>query len=164
MSIRLLASLLTLILLAGCGKALPTVKDGSLAPAFETVFVDGRSLRFPADYAGQPVVLDFWADWCRYCPDSMQRLEQARRQHADTDLAIIAINVGQDAATATAFLEQLEVGYPAALDSARVISARYGVQGLPVSFFIDRNGRISGRILGGGDERTLAAQLARILH
>ena len=109
------------------------------------------------------VIVDFWAEWCQYCPDSMQRLDRARREHADVGLEVIAVNVGQDQATAAAFIDKLGLGYSAVLDPDRSITAQYGVKGLPVSFFIDRNGLIGGRIIGGGDDKTLAMQLSRIL-
>ena len=49
------------------------------------------------------------------------------------------------------------------LDPERTITAQYGVKGLPVTFFIARNGQISGRIIGAGNDKTLAVQLSRIL-
>ncbi|HQZ03738.1 MAG TPA: TlpA disulfide reductase family protein [Thauera sp.] len=154
---------LACILLAACGAPEGGPKTGTQAPRFEAHYLDGSTRRFPEDYAGQPVILDFWAEWCRYCPDSMQRIEHARRKYAATGLEVLAVNVGEDHATAAAFIDRLGVGYSAVLDPERTITAQYGVKGLPVTFFIARNGQISGRIIGAGNDKTLAVQLSRIL-
>ena len=154
---------LACVLLSACGAPEGGPKTGTPAPRFEARYVDGSTRRFPEDFAGRPVIVDFWAEWCQYCPDSMQRLDRARREHADVGLEVIAVNVGQDQATAAAFIDKLGLGYSAVLDPDRSITAQYGVKGLPVSFFIDRNGLIGGRIIGAGDDKTLAMQLSRIL-
>lgn len=154
---------LACIVLAACSAPEAGPRTGAPAPRFEAEYLDGSVRRFPDDYAGRPVILDFWAEWCRYCPDSMQRIDRARREHAATGIEVVAVNVGQDRAIAAAFIDRLGVGYSAVLDPAHTIAGRYGVRDLPVTFFIDPTGRIGGRILGGGDDKALAAQLARIL-
>lgn len=160
--IRAHALLLLCLSLSAC-EAPPSggPRNGSVAPAFEARFTDGSVRQFPADFRGQPVVIDFWADWCPYCPDSLQRLDRARDQHAG--LAVLAVNVGQSHTVARAFLDRLAVGYESVLDPGQQISSRYGIRGLPVSYFVDRDGRIAGRILGGGSDQALAVQLQRIL-
>jgi thiol-disulfide isomerase/thioredoxin len=60
--------LAAILLLAACaGEPPPKVSRGDTAPAFETARLDGTPVRFPADFAGHPVVVRFWADWCKYC-------------------------------------------------------------------------------------------------
>ena len=154
---------LTCALLAACDAPGGGPKTGTQAPHFEAHYLDGTMRRFPEDYAGRPVILDFWAEWCRYCPDSMQRIEGARREHASAGLEVIAVNVGQDPATAAAFIDKLGVSYSSVLDPDRRITEQYGVKGLPVTFFIDGSGQIGGRIIGAGDDKALAVQMSRIL-
>ncbi len=153
------------IALAACGggpgEAGPA--RGTPAPRFEAVDLDGSLRRFPEDFAGRPVILDFWADWCRYCANSMTRIDRAWREHADDGLSVVAVNVAQDHATASAFIERLGVGYSAVLDRNSQITHRYGVKGLPITYFIDRDGIVSGKVIGEVDDRLLAIQLERIL-
>ena len=136
---------------------------GVVAPRFEAMDLDGSLRRFPEDFAGKPVIIDFWADWCRYCANSMTRIDRAWRDHAASGLSVLAVNVAQDRATAAAFVAQLGVGYPALLDPDSKITRQYGVQGLPITYFIDRDGRIGGKILGEADQKLLMSQLKRIL-
>ena len=154
---------LACILLAACGAPEGGPKTGTQAPRFEAHYLDGSTRRFPEDYAGQPVILDFWADWCRYCANSMTRIDRAWREHAASGLSVLAVNVAQDRATATAFIERLGVGYSAVLDPESRITRQYGVKGLPMTIFVDRNGLISGKVIGEVDDKLLAIQLERIL-
>ncbi|MBP7442502.1 MAG: redoxin domain-containing protein, partial [Thauera sp.] len=59
---------------------------GVVAPRFEAMDLDGSLRRFPEDFAGKPVIIDFWADWCRYCANSMTRIDRAWREHAASGL------------------------------------------------------------------------------
>ena len=150
-------------LLAACGTPDTGPKMGSAAPRFEATDLDGKRHRFPEDFAGKPVILDFWADWCRYCANSMTRIDRAWREHAASGLSVLAVNVAQDRATAAAFIERLGVGYSAVLDPESRITRQYGVKGLPMTIFVDRKGLISGKVIGELDEKLLAIQLERIL-
>lgn len=136
---------------------------GVVAPAFEAVGLDGSVRRFPEDFAGKPVIIDFWADWCRYCANSMTLIDGAWRQHAASGLSVLAVNVAQERAIAAAFIEHLGVGYSAVLDRDARITRAYGVKGLPMTYFIGRDGQISGKVIGELDEKLLAIQLERIL-
>ena len=163
-ALRLACALLTCCaLLAACGSPDAGPRTGSPAPHFEVVELDGSVRRFPEDFAGKPVILDFWADWCRYCANSMTQIDQVWREHADSGLSVVAVNVGQDRATAAAFIAKLGVGYSAALDPDSKIARLYGVNGLPITYFVDRNGVIGGKILGEADQKLLLSQLQRIL-
>ena len=150
-------------LLAACGAPDTGPKMGSAAPRFEATDLDGKLHRFPEDFAGKPVVLDFWADWCRYCANSMTQIDRLQREHAASGLVVLAVNVAQDHATAAAFVAELGVGYPALLDPDSRITRQYGVKGLPITYFIDREGRIRGKILGEADQKLLMSQLNHIL-
>ena len=150
-------------LLAACGTPDTGPKMGSAAPRFEATDLDGKLHRFPEDFAGKPVIFDFWADWCRYCANSMTRIDRAWREHAASGLSVLAVNVAQDRATAAAFIERLGVGYSAVLDPESRITRQYGVKGLPMTIFVDRKGLISGKVIGEVDDKLLAIQLKRIL-
>lgn len=152
-------------LLAACsgGESDGGPARGVAAPRFEAMDLDGNLRRFPEDFAGKPVIIDFWADWCRYCANSMTRIDRAWREHAASGLSVLAVNVAQDRATAAAFIEHLGVGYSAVLDPESRITRDYGVKGLPMTIFVDGNGLISGKVIGEVDDKLLAIQLKRIL-
>jgi peroxiredoxin len=146
-----LVALLLSALISSCGGEPPAkLNTGDAAPSFRAVRLDGAAVDFPAAYAGTPVVLRFWADWCRFCEGEMKLIDAVRQRHAG--LAILAVNAGQDKATVEAFMAKLGVGYPAALDEKSRIAKSYGVVGLPTTFFIDAQGVVRGKIVGEADE------------
>ena len=147
--------LIALIVLAACSREQRVVlATGEAAPAFDSQRLDGTPVRFPADLTGRPVVIRFWADWCRYCESEMRDIDAVLRRHPDSPAVVLAVNAGQDRATAAAFVAKLGIGYPAVLDEDAKIARRYGVAGLPTTFFVGRDGRIAAKQVG---EMTAAA-------
>ena len=65
---RVLIAALSILLLAACGgdRAPAKLNIGDIAPGFETIRADGTPAQFPAAWAGKPLVIRFWADWCKY--------------------------------------------------------------------------------------------------
>lgn len=147
-------------LLSACGSDTPAVKlnIGDPAPAFSTHAVDGKAVEFPAAYAGKPLVIRFWADWCKYCAGEMKGIEQVYQRHKDKGLQIAALNAGQDKAAIDAFIAKVGFTYPALLDESSDIARRYGVVGLPTTYFIDAQGVVRGKIVGEADEATFERQ------
>jgi peroxiredoxin len=136
------------LLLFGCGEQAPRLQSGQPPPAFALERLDAGQARFPDDFAGQVVVLRFWADWCPFCESEMQGIDPVYRRYRDRGLTVLAINVRQDRSTARAFVEPLDIGYDTLLDVQGDVARAYGVLGLPTTFVIDRNGLLRTRIIG----------------
>jgi cytochrome c biogenesis protein CcmG/thiol:disulfide interchange protein DsbE len=147
-----LCALLLAALISSCGGEPPAkLNSGDAAPAFKTVQLDGTPVGFPAAFAGKPVVLRFWADWCKFCGPEMKLIDTLRQKYADRNLTILAVNAGQDKATVETFMQKLGVGYPAAMDESSKIARSYGVVGLPTTYLIDGQGIVRGKIIGEAD-------------
>jgi len=84
----------------------------------------------------------------------MKAIEPVYQQYADQGLVILAVNVRQDAQTARKFIEKLGISYNTLLDSDGAVARDYGVIALPSTFFIDRNGSLSSRLLGEASGET----------
>ena len=162
---RLLIFLLSIAFLAGCGSDNPAVKlnMGDLAPKFQTVTVDGKNVEFFSGNAGKPMVIRFWADWCKYCEGEMKAIENVYQRHKGKGLEVLAINAGQDKATIDAFIKKIGVTYPALLDEKSNIARSYGVVGLPTTYFVDAKGGIRAKIIGEADEATFERQVLEML-
>ena len=144
---------LGLLLLAGCGGEPPAkLNVGDAAPAFRAQRLDGGTIDFPAAAAGKPVVIRFWADWCKYCEPEMKAIDAVYRRHKDKGLEVLAVNAGQDRKSVEAFIGKLGVSYPALLDEQSAIAKRYGVVGLPTTYFVDGRGIVRGKVIGEADE------------
>lgn len=150
--------------LAGCGGEQPArLNVGDAAPAFSAERNGGGMLKFPADLAGKPVVIRFWADWCRYCEAEMKAIENVYHRRRGDGLEVIAVNAGQDRDTVKSFIARLGVTYPALIDEKSAIARQYGVVGLPTTFFVDRRGVVRAKLLGEADEATFDRHAAELL-
>lgn len=147
--------LATLLLLTACGGKPPAkLNVGDVAPTFQTLRLDGMAAHFPAAWAGRPVVIRFWADWCKYCEGEMKQIEAVYQRHKGKGLQVIAINTGQDRKTVAAFVQKIGITYPALLDEHSKIAKSYGVVGLPTTYFVDARGIVRAKVIGDADEAT----------
>ncbi len=150
---RFVPLLFSILLLVACGSDKPPVRlnIGDMAPAFQTLRADGTSAQFPAAWAGKPLVIRFWADWCKYCEGEMKDIEAVYRRLKPRGLEVVAINAGQDRKTVVEFMQKLGVGYPALMDEDSAIARRYGVVGLPTTYFVDAKGIVRAKLVGEAD-------------
>lgn len=150
--------------LSACGDdAAVKLNTGDVAPAFSAPALDGRNREFPAAFAGRPLVIRFWADWCKYCAGEMQAIEGVYQRHQGK-LNVVAINAGQDRPTVEAFIKKIGVSYPALIDESSAIAQRYGVVGLPTTYFVDGQGIIRGKVVGEADAATFERQALELLR
>ncbi|MDE2749260.1 MAG: TlpA disulfide reductase family protein [Chloroflexota bacterium] len=123
----------------------PRVITNFEAPDFELPMLDGVTLASPADYAGRPLFLNFWATWCQPCVRELPAFEEFVAEHsANPDgPALLAINLGEGAAEISGFLDKIGLrDLPVALDINEVVKLDYGVQNLPTTFVIDGAGTV----------------------
>jgi peroxiredoxin len=143
--------LLFALSLLACSSDRPQLKRGTPAPSFSAETIKGDRIQVPKAVEGQVVAIRFWADWCPFCSKEMREVEQVYKELSDKGLTVLAVNVGQDRWVAQRFIERLGISYTAVLDPNSEIARRYGVIGLPTTFFVDRQGRIHSKILGESD-------------
>ncbi|MDP2809590.1 MAG: TlpA disulfide reductase family protein [Rhodocyclaceae bacterium] len=153
------------LLPVACGGDKPPARlnIGDIAPTFQTFRADGMPAHFPAAWAGKPVVIRFWADWCKYCEGEMKAIEAVYRRLKPRGLEVIAINAGQDKKTVIEFMRKLGVSYPALLDEDSAIARRYGVVGLPTTYFVDARGIVRAKLIGEADEASFERAAVEIL-
>ena len=162
---RFVLPCLVAFLLTACGSDKPPAKlnIGDIAPTFQTFRADGMPAHFPAAWAGKPVVIRFWADWCKYCEGEMKAIDAVYQRQKSRGLEVIAINAGQDKKTVVEFMQKLGVGYPALLDENSAIARRYGVVGLPTTYFVDAGGMVRAKLIGEADEASFERAALEIL-
>ena len=160
MSKRLRVTLVTLavaalgLMISGCsGNSQPTgAVTGQPAPDFELQNLDGELISL--DELNSPVFLNFWNTGCPPCVEEMPLLQQAHENNQANGLMIIAVNVGESAATVRAFVEDVKketgvtLDLPILLDSDISVARNYGIQFFPTTFLIDRDGIIQEKIIG----------------
>ena len=93
----------------------------------------------------------------------MQAIEQVYQRHKDRGLTVLAINAGQDSATAAAFAKKIGITYPVLLDEDSAIAKQYGVVGLPTTYFIDARGVVRAKVVGEASEAVFEQQVKALL-
>lgn len=119
----------------------PAVPDLML-PAFDGPPVSFRGL------AGHPVILNFWASWCIPCRDEAPLLEDAWRELRSQGLIVLGVDTQDLEAPARAFLKEFRITYPNVRDPDGSVARRFGMTGVPETFFIGRDGLIHGKFPG----------------
>src|SRR5258708_568207 len=115
----------------GCGAAV-----GRTAPPFATTDVGDRPVRL-ADYAGRPVLVNFWASWCIPCQAEFPVLRSVTQAHPD--VAVLGVVFEDTAANARSFLQDQHATWPGLVDPKSQIASRYCVTqkpGIPVSALV----------------------------
>jgi thiol-disulfide isomerase/thioredoxin len=100
------------------------------------------------DLGGKVVLLDFWASWCEPCRHSFPWMSELQRRHGPDGLVVVAVNLDQDPRLAEQFLAATPVGFRIEYDPAGTLATEFGVNAMPVSFVIDRTGRVREKHVG----------------
>jgi cytochrome c biogenesis protein CcmG/thiol:disulfide interchange protein DsbE len=95
-----------------------------------------------AAYRGQVVYVDFWASWCAPCRHSFPWMSRMQGELGADGLVVIAVNVDHAYADAERFLEAHVPRFGIVFDPDGRLAEKFGVQGIPTSFLIDRSGHI----------------------
>ncbi len=95
-----------------------------------------------SELKGKVVYVDFWASWCSSCKASMPWLNKLQNQLGDS-FQVVAVNLDEQRETAQAFLQKSGVNLLVAYDPAGTIPEQFGVQAMPTSFLLDKNGKVA---------------------
>lgn len=115
---------------------------GDLAPDFVLADLDGNEVRL-SDYAGETVILNFWATWCAPCRVEMPELQAVQEDYAFADVNVLAVNQGEDAERVRDFYDEVGLSLPGLLDSDGKVGQTYGAFFLPSTLFINPDGEIT---------------------
>lgn len=117
------------------------------APAFSFTTFDGQSIAL-ADLKGKGVVLNFWASWCDPCRAEAALLEAAWQREQNNGIVFIGLDYLDQEYSARAYLDEFGITYPNGVDLQSEAARRYGIQGVPETFFIGPDGEIKSLAIG----------------
>jgi cytochrome c biogenesis protein CcmG, thiol:disulfide interchange protein DsbE len=137
---------------------------GEPAPHFALTTLDGEPIDLAA-LQGQVVLVNFWASWCPPCRIEMPGFERVYRERRDDGFVIVGIATDRHAEDAIrAFVADHDITYPIALATSQVVRDYGGINRLPESFLLDREGRVRHRVIGYFAEPALRAAVDRMLR
>ena len=139
---RIAARLFLGTMLAG---ALVTPASGSnrmeAAPDFSLMNRNGEMVTL-SEFRGQVVLINFWATWCAPCRKEMPYLEQIYQRYERLGVTLLGVNVEDGPEEAKAFLKETPVTFPVLFDTDKTVSSLYGVEAMPTTILVDRQGKI----------------------
>jgi cytochrome c biogenesis protein CcmG/thiol:disulfide interchange protein DsbE len=154
---------------SGSGKRAPAFRLPVIWPARQTwdpslaTFAVANYQLALRNLAGRPVVLNFWASWCRPCRAEAPTLAEAARAHAG-EIAFLGVNVEDGAKAAKEFLRRFGIPYVSVRDSGMSTVAAYEIVGLPDTFFLDSRGRIVALRAGEVTRNEVESGIARAIE
>lgn len=146
------------------GETSPEVTLASApSPAWELKGVDSKPVK-SSDFAGKVVILDFWATWCGPCRMEIPGFIELQKQYADKGLVVVGVALDQDGASVVKpFMDKMGINYPVVLGDETIVNAFGGVEGIPTTFIIDRNGQIVGKHVGYAAKAEFEAEIKPFL-
>ncbi len=133
------------------------------APDFALRDADGKLVRL-SDYRGKVVLLNFWATWCGPCRFEIPWFIEFERMHKHRGFAVLGISMDEDGwDVVKPYIRRLGVNYRILMGDDMVAQLYGGVDALPTTFLIDREGRIAGVHVGLVSKSRYERDLAELL-
>jgi thiol-disulfide isomerase/thioredoxin len=149
---------------------------GRPAPAFALNDVDGKKVSL-ASYRGKAVLVNFWATWCGPCKIETPWLVELRNKYAAQGFEILGVDTeaedlkpddtagwAKDKAAVNKFTAEEKVDYPMLLDGDSISTQYGGLDDLPASFFVDRNGKVVAASVGLTSESDVENNIKKALN
>jgi peroxiredoxin len=124
--------------------------------------INGKEIKL-SSLKGKAVMVNFWATWCNPCREEMPDLQQSYEENKDKGFIILGINIKESESKVSQFVDSYKITYPVLLDIDGSVSTLYQVFGVPMSYFIDRNGLIKDSFIGMMTYRDISKRLDLIL-
>lgn len=140
----------------------PVLHAGTAAPAFSLPRLGGGAPVTLASLRGSPVILNFFASWCPDCRAELATIGDIAAQDSGRVVVIgVDSNDGKGAAAAK-LLSAAHASYPVGVDTSADVAAKYLLTALPVTYFVNAQGRIVGSALGPQSASSLRRWVGRL--
>jgi peroxiredoxin len=174
--LRLSAALATALLvgcfLEGCSKPQLSVSAASVkaekerraAPDFALKDAEGKLVHL-SDYRGKVVLLDFWATWCGPCKIEIPWFMDFQRQNQEKGLVVLGVSMDDEGwEIVKPYLASMKVNYRVLIGNDQTAQLYGGVDALPTTFLIDREGKIAAVHVGLVDRKDFENGIDQLLQ
>lgn len=133
------------------------------APAWELKDVNGKPVK-SSDFKGKVVILDFWATWCPPCRQEIPGFISLQQKYGKEGLTVVGVALDAEGAKVVApFIKKNGINYPIVLGNEQVTRAFGGIEAIPTTFIIDREGNIVSKHVGFVPEATFEKEIKPLL-
>lgn len=151
-------AVLILVLAAGFRRDPKDIRGGSVgrpAPSFDLPMLDGpqRFTLSEALAAGHPVVVNFWATWCLECRREHPMMVRVWERYRASEVQMVGIIFQDEPGLAREYMRSNGGSWPNLIDDGSRVALRFGVYGVPETYFIRPDGTIAGRQVGAMSEQ-----------
>jgi cytochrome c biogenesis protein CcmG, thiol:disulfide interchange protein DsbE len=152
--IALFAAAVIVVSVATSGSAAPQNHPAAAGFTLTALGQSGKQVSL-SQYKGKPVIVNFWASWCDPCQQETPLLASwYKQQHGH--VVLLGLDENDTAAKALAFVQAKDVTYPIGFDPNVTVAGKYGVDGLPQTFFLNAKHQIVDHVLGAVTKASLA--------
>ena len=134
--------------------------EGSKFPDFDEKDVAGKPISV-SNYKGKVVLVDFWATWCGPCRAELPNVLKTYENYHSKGFEIIGVSLDQSEEKLTGFTKDKNMTWQQFFDGkgwANKLAAKYGIQSIPATYLLDREGKIIGKGLRGEDLETAVSK------
>jgi thiol-disulfide isomerase/thioredoxin len=157
---------LCLVLLSGLGLS-AHAGGGADVPNFELKDIDGNTFKLSEHLGKGPIVIDFWATWCKPCLRAMPHLEALRKKYESQQLLVVAISVDESRTSAKvkSYVKTHGYGFRVPLDPNQDVFRKLGGRAMPHQVIVAPDGSRIAVHTGyrEGDERELEKHITEAL-
>lgn len=158
---------------AGDAQAALNPLIGRPAPQFSLEDLSGKKVSL-ADYKGKALLINFWATWCGPCKVETPWLVDLRNQYASKGFEILGVSTddidrgdpkmfGQEKKEISDFVQKMHMPYPVLIDGDSLSKPYGGLDAMPTSFFVDRNGKIVAATMGITSKNDIESNIEKAL-
>jgi cytochrome c biogenesis protein CcmG, thiol:disulfide interchange protein DsbE len=137
-------------------------RKGDVAPDFTLKTFDGKSVKL-SDYAGKPVVLNFWASYCIPCREEFPLFRDQLAKHPG-EFVVLGVDAKDIESDAKDFAKEKKATWPIVVDTNNDVAKAYGIGAVPQTFFIKPNGKVALRYYAGIPDSKWPAAIAKITN
>ena len=134
------------------------------APNFSLKTYDGKVIEL-STLKGKVVLVNFWATWCPPCRAEIPDFIKVYTAYKSKGLEIIGIALDEEGWTKVKpFIERNKMNYPVVLGDAKVVRDYGSPEGIPTTFFIDKNGNVVDQQVGMLRKEMLEQRIHKLLQ
>lgn len=174
MRLATIATVFAACWLAGCGSAPSSIfvsadaavkpeASRKVAPEIALKDADGKVVKL-SDFKGKVVLLNFWATWCGPCKIEIPWFVEFEQNYRDKGLVVLGVAMDDDGwAAVKPFIASHKVNYRMVIGDDMTAQKYGGVESLPTSFLIDKQGRIAATHIGLVSKKEYSNDIAQLL-